>query len=74
MPINVSGKSSNISENRFDTSMFAQKSYFRTIYLESNIEDDIDLKNQFRIYKLPDPISTRETTSKNYVDIFIQRS
>ena len=40
----------------------------RTKYIESNIEEDIDLKNQFRIKKLPDPISIREAASKNYVD------
>ena len=36
--------------------------------IESNIEEDIDLKNQFRIKNLPDPISIREATSKKYVD------
>ena len=40
----------------------------RTNYIESNIEEDIDLKNQLRIKNLPDPISIREATSKNYVD------
>ena len=68
MPINVFGNSSNNSENRIDTSLFVQKSYLRTNYLESNIEEDIDLKNQFRIKNLPDPISIREAASKNYVD------
>ena len=40
----------------------------RTNYVESNIEEDIDLKNQFRIKNLPDPISIREAASKNYLD------
>ena len=35
---------------------------------EPNIEEDIDLKNQFRIESLPDPISIREAASKKYVD------
>ena len=48
--------------------MFVQKPYFRTNYKESNIEEDIDLKNQFRIKNLPDPISIREAASKIYVD------
>ena len=39
-------------------------------YIESNIEEDIDLKNQYRIKNLPDSISIREAASKNYVDIF----
>ena len=68
MPINVFGNSSNNSDNKFDTSLFVQKPYLRTNYIESNIEEDIDLKNQFRIKNLPDPISIREACSKNYVD------
>ena len=69
MPINVFGNSSsNISDNKPDTSIFVQKPYLRTSYIESNLEVDIDLKNQFRIKNLPDPISMREETSKNYVD------
>ena len=44
-----------------------KKSYLRTNYIESNIED-IDLKNQFRIKNLPDRLSIREAASKIYVD------
>ena len=68
MPINVFGNSSNNTNNKIDTSLFVQKPYLRTNYIESNIEEDIDLKNQYRIKNLPDPISIREATSKNYVD------
>ena len=68
MFINVFGNSSNTSENKIDTSLFVQKSYLRTFYRESNIEENIDLKNQNRIKNLPDPFSIRETASKNYVD------
>ena len=68
MPINVFGNSSNNSDNKIDTSMFVQKPYLRTNHIESNIEEDIDLKNQFRIKNVPDPISIREAASKNYVD------
>ena len=32
------------------------------------MKKDIDLKNQFRIKNLPDPISIRAAASKNYVD------
>ena len=46
MPINVFGNSSNISDNKIDTSLFVQKPYLRTNYIEKNIEEDIDLKNQ----------------------------
>ena len=68
IPVNVFGNSSNNSDNKIDTSLFVQKPYLRTNYIESNIEEDIDLKNQYRIKNLPDPLSTRETCSKNYVD------
>ena len=40
----------------------------RTNYIEANIEEDIDLKNQFRIKNLPGPNSIREAASKNHVD------
>ena len=40
----------------------------RTNNIEANIEEDIDLKNRFRIRNLPDPISIREAASKNYAD------
>ena len=68
MPINVFGNSSNNSDNKIDTSMFVQKPYLRHNYIEADIEEDIDLKNQFRIKNLPDPIKIREPASKNYVD------
>ena len=48
--------------------MFVQKPHLRTNYMESNIEEDIDLKNRYRIENLPDPISIRDACSKNYVD------
>ena len=68
MPINVFGNSSNISEQKIDISLFVQKPYLRSNYIESIIEEDIDLKNQYRIKNIPDPISIREATSKKYVD------
>ena len=68
MPIKILGNSSNNSDNKIDTSLFVQKPYLKTNYIESNIEKDIDLKNLFGIKNLPDPISIREAASKNYVD------
>ena len=69
MPINVfSNSSSSYGNNKIDTSLFVQKPYLRTNYIESNIEEDIDLKNQFRIKNLPDPTEIQDACSKNYVD------
>ena len=68
MPINVFRNSSNNNDNKIDTSLFVQKPYLRTNFIEANIEEDIDLKNQYRIKNVPDPISIQEVCSKNYVD------
>ena len=66
LPINAFGNSStNNNGDKVDTSLFVQKLYLRTNYIESNIEEDIDLKNQFRIENLPDPIIIGDTCSKN---------
>ena len=68
MPINVFGNSSNNIDNKIETSLFVEKPYIRINYIEANIEEDNNLKNQFRIKNLPDPINIREAASKNYVD------
>ena len=44
MPINVFGNSSNKADNKIGTSLFVQKPFLRTNYIESNIEEAIDLK------------------------------
>ena len=70
MPINVFGSSSTSHDNgnKIDTSLFVQTPYLRATYIESNLEEDVDLKNHLRCKNLPDPISIREAASKNYVD------
>ena len=70
MPINVFRNSSSSYDNgkKIDTSLFVQKPYLRTKYIEANIEEDIDLTNQYRDKNLPDRISMQEPASKNYVD------
>ena len=72
MPINVFGNSnSNGNGNKIGTSIFVQKPYLRTNYIESNIEEDIDLKNQNRIKNLTDPTPIREAASKNVLIIHL---
>ena len=68
MPINVFGNSSNNSEQKIDTSLFVQKPYLRTNYIEANIEEDLDIKNQYGIKNLPNPTNLQDACSKNYVD------
>ena len=48
MPINIFGNSSSSLDNgiKIDISFSAQKPYLRANYVESNIEEDLDLKNQ----------------------------
>ena len=67
MPSNVFGNTSH-DNNKIDTSLFVQKLYLRTNYNESNSEEDIFMRNQYRIKTLPDPISIREADSKSFVD------
>ena len=68
MPSNVFGNSSNNSDNKIDTSLFVRKTYLKSNYIEADMEEDIDLKNQYRIKNLPNTISISEAASKNYVD------
>ena len=70
MPIIVFGNSSNNYENNIDTSLFVLKPHLRSNYIEKNIKEDIDLKNQFRIKDLRDPVTLADACSKNYFDNF----
>ena len=60
MPINVFGNSSNNSDNKIDTSLFVQKPYLRTNYIEVDIEEDIDLKNRYKNKNLPNPTNIQD--------------
>ena len=66
MPSNVfrNNSCSDDSGNKIDTSIFVQTPYLRSNCMEVRIEEDIDSKNQYRIKKLPDPISIREAATK----------
>ena len=67
MPINVFGNSNSNDNSKIDTSLFVQKPYLRHNYIESNLEEDIDLKNQYRIKNLVDPINLQDACNKNFV-------
>ena len=44
------------------------KTYIRANYIESNLEEDIDMKNQFKILNLPNPTLLQDPATKYYVD------
>ena len=46
MLINVFVNSSNYSESKIDTTLFVQKPYWGTNYIESNTKEDLEMKNQ----------------------------
>ena len=68
MRINVFGNSFYSHDNKIDTSLFVQKPYLRTIYIEANIEEDIDLKNHNKIKHLPCPQENSDAVCKSYGD------
>ena len=72
MPKNVFGNSNSNDNSKIDTSLFVQKPYLRHNYIEANIEEDIDLKNQYRIKNLIDPINLQDACNKNYIDILFE--
>ena len=68
MPINLFSKSSNNSGIDFDITLFVQKPYSRTVYFESDIEENKSMKNQYKIKNLNCPKSIGDAASKIYVD------
>ena len=60
--------SSSQSDSQIDTSNFVKKSYPKTNYIETNMEEDIDMKNQFYIKNLPNPINSNDCMNKIYAD------
>ena len=72
MPINVFGNSSYSSNdndnNKIDLSQNARKSFIRSNYIESDVDHNIDLKNQYKIINMTDPINNKDSVNKIYVD------
>ena len=65
MPTNVFGNSnSNDNNNKIDTSRFVQKSYLRSNYIETDIDHDINLKNQYTNINLHEPTSDKDGVNK----------
>ena len=75
MTINVFGNSSNnISQNKIDTSSFVKKTYLRSNYIESTIEEDIDMRHEYKIINIPNPTDINDCCNKKYVDDLINDS
>ena len=70
MTINVFGSSSSSNENnnKIDLSQYARKSYINSNYIETDINHNIDLKNQYKIINIPNPINNKDSVNKIYVD------
>ena len=68
MPKNNFGNSSTSFHKKPDTSLFVLKPCLRTIYLESDIQEDFDTKNQFKLRNLPCPQKNWDAVCKFYVD------
>ena len=68
MPISVFGNSVQNNDNKFDNSQYVQKPYLKVNYIESNIDQNIDLKNQYRINNIPQPNKDNDILSKIYID------
>ena len=59
--------SSHDNGKKIDTSLFVQKPCSITNYIKANTEENIGMKNQFRIKNPKVAICNREAASKNYV-------
>ena len=57
-----------ISGSSATTNTGVTKSYVRANYIESSMEEDIDMKNQFKIKNLPNPTNLQDPATKFYVD------
>ena len=69
MTINVFGNSSSSNDNnKIDISRFVQKSYLGSNYIETDIDHDFNLKNQYRIINLADANNDKDAINKIYID------
>ena len=67
MPIKEFSNSSKVSEKRIDTRLFVHKLHLSAKYIEANIEENIDMKNQFE-KMLPCLQKKSDAVPKPYVD------
>ena len=70
----VFGSTSSTNQANLDTTLFVQKPYLRTNYLEYDMEEDIDMKQKFKIKNLVDPTNDFGAANKAYIDKNISES
>ena len=63
-----------ITETKFNLWTIVQKPYLGTKYIESNTDEDIDMKKQIKVRSLPDDSSDNGNAQKFYVDSKVSRS
>ena len=68
MTINVFGNSLTSSNDKIDLSQHARKSYIRSNYIETDINHNIDLKNQYKLINIPNPINDKDSVNRIYID------
>ena len=68
MTINVFGNSLTSLNDKIDLSQYARKSYIRSNYIETDINHNIDLKNQYKLINIPNPINNNDSVNKIYID------
>ena len=68
MSMNVFGITSLNVEIKIVTSLFVRKSYMRTKNIGGKIEEEIRMKNQIKLEKLPNPVDFQDAVTEVYVD------
>ena len=58
------GSTSRNTDNKVVTSLLFHKPYLKTKFIKTKIEEEIDMKNQFRINNLKDPFRQRSSFEK----------
>ena len=71
--MNVFDSTSSTGLTNLDTTLFVQKPYLKTNYVESDMAD-IDMKQKFKIKNLVEPINDFDAANKSYVDENINES
>ena len=56
------------NSNTSTSSSGVTRTYIRANYIESNFEEDVDMKNEYKMINLPNPTPLQDPATKYYVD------